>query len=151
MACEHVETPLQRLEHGLHPWVAFCIMPIFALANAGVELGAEFVEALTQPVTLGVMIGLVAGKQIGITMFSWLAVRSGMASLPAGVSWRHIYGAAVLGGIGFTMSLFIASLAFDDAGTLAMAKAGILLASLIAGVAGLWLLRRVAPVGKASP
>jgi NhaA family Na+:H+ antiporter len=142
-ACENVETPLQRLEHGLHPWVAFAIMPVFALANAGVELGAGFVDALTQPVTLGVMLGLVAGKQIGITLFSWLAVRSGLASLPSGVSWRHIYGAAVLGGIGFTMSLFIAGLAFSSAETLAMAKAGILLASLVAGVAGFWLLRRV--------
>ena len=148
-ACENVETPLQRLEHGLHPWVAFCIMPLFALANAGVELGAGFVAALTQPVTLGVMIGLVAGKQIGITLFSWLAVRSGLASLPAGVTWRHIYGAAVLGGIGFTMSLFIAGLAFSSAETLAMAKAGILLASLVAGGAGYWLLRRVGAAEKA--
>jgi NhaA family Na+:H+ antiporter len=148
-ACENVETPLRRLEHGLHPWVAFCIMPLFALANAGVELGAGFVAALTQPVTLGVMIGLVAGKQIGITLFSWLAVRSGLASLPAGVTWRHIYGAAVLGGIGFTMSLFIAGLAFSSAETLAMAKAGILLASLVAGGAGFWLLRRVGAAEKA--
>jgi NhaA family Na+:H+ antiporter len=129
--------------------VAFCIMPLFALANAGVELGAGFVAALTQPVTLGVMIGLVAGKQIGITLFSWLAVRSGLASLPAGVTWRHIYGAAVLGGIGFTMSLFIAGLAFSSAETLAMAKAGILLASLVAGGAGFWLLRRVGAAEKA--
>jgi len=142
-ACENVETPLQRLEHNLHPWVAFFIMPVFALANAGVELGSGFIEALTAQVTLGVIVGLVAGKQIGITLFSWLAVRMGWASLPKGVSWRHIYGAAVLGGIGFTMSLFIAGLAFDDSGTLAMAKAGILVASMIAGVAGFWLLRRV--------
>jgi NhaA family Na+:H+ antiporter len=141
-ACENVETPLQRLEHGLHPWVAFFIMPVFALANAGVELGAGFVEALTAQVTLGVIVGLVAGKQIGITLFSWLAVRAGWASLPKGVSWQHIYGAAVLGGIGFTMSLFIAGLAFDDSETLAMAKAGILLASLLAGVSGYWFLRR---------
>jgi NhaA family Na+:H+ antiporter len=140
-ACENVETPLQRLEHGLHPWVAFFIMPVFALANAGVELGAGFIEAVTAPVTLGVVVGLVAGKQIGITLFSWLAVRAGLASLPTGVSWRRIYGAAVLGGIGFTMSLFIAGLAFDDSETLAMAKTGILLASLMAGVSGFWLLR----------
>jgi NhaA family Na+:H+ antiporter len=141
-ACENVETPLQRLEHGLHPWVAFFIMPVFALANAGVELGAGFVEALTAQVTLGVIVGLVAGKQIGITLFSWLAVRAGWASLPKGVSWQHIYGAAILGGIGFTMSLFIAGLAFDDRETLEMAKAGILLASLLAGVSGYWFLRR---------
>jgi NhaA family Na+:H+ antiporter len=142
-ACENVASPLQRLEHALHPWVAFLIMPLFALANAGVELGAGFVEALLQPVTLGISIGLVAGKQIGITTFSWLAVRSGLASLPSGVSWGHIYGAAVLGGIGFTMSLFIAGLAFANAETLATAKAGILLASLIAGAAGFGFLRRV--------
>jgi NhaA family Na+:H+ antiporter len=84
---------------------------------------------------------LVAGKQIGITLFTWLAVRAGWASLPKGVTWRHIYGAAVLGGIGFTMSLFVASLAFDNSETLAMAKAGILVASLVAGGLGFWLLR----------
>jgi NhaA family Na+:H+ antiporter len=141
-ACENVETPLHRMEDRLHPWVAFFIMPVFALANAGVELGAGFVEALTAQVTLGVIVGLVAGKQIGITLFSWLAVRAGWASLPKGVSWQHIYGAAILGGIGFTMSLFIAGLAFDDRETLEMAKAGILLASLLAGVSGYWFLRR---------
>jgi NhaA family Na+:H+ antiporter len=148
-ACENVETPLRRLEHGLHPWVAFGIMPVFALANAGVEFGSGFVEALTKPVTLGVMVGLVAGKPIGITLFTWLAVRSGLASLPRDVTWRHICGAAVLGGIGFTMSLFIAGLAFSSAETLAMAKAGILLASLVAGGAGFWLLRRVGAAEKA--
>jgi NhaA family Na+:H+ antiporter len=141
--CENVETPLQRLEHRLHPWVAFFIMPVFALANAGVELGAGFLEALAQPVALGVIVGLVVGKQVGISLFSWLAVRSGLASLPAGVSWRHVHGAATLGGIGFTMSLFIAGLAFGSAESLAMAKAGILVASLIAGLAGLWLLRGI--------
>jgi NhaA family Na+:H+ antiporter len=140
-ACENVETPLQRMEDRLHPWVAFFIMPVFALANAGVELGSGFVDALLAPVTLGVVVGLVAGKQIGITLFTWLAVRAGWASLPKGVTWRHIYGAAVLGGIGFTMSLFIASLAFDNSETLAMAKAGILVASLVAGGLGFWLLR----------
>ncbi len=140
-ACENVETPLQRLEEALHPWVAFFIMPLFALANAGVALGEGVTAALTQPVTLGVTVGLVLGKQIGITAFSWLAVRLGLASLPSGVSWRHIYGAAVLGGIGFTMSLFIAGLAFSDLETLETAKTGILLASLIAGLAGFWFLR----------
>jgi NhaA family Na+:H+ antiporter len=142
-ACENVETPLQRLEHRLHPFVAFFIMPVFALANAGVELGAGFAGDLAQPVSLGIVTGLVVGKQVGITLFSWLAVRTGLASLPAGVSWRHIHGAATLGGIGFTMSLFIASLAFASAESLAMAKAGILIASTIAGLAGWWLLRRV--------
>ena len=148
-ACENVETPLQRMEHRLHPWVAFFIMPLFALANAGVELGAGISATLTEPVTLGVAVGLVLGKQIGITAFSWLAVRSGVASLPGGVSWRHIYGAAILGGIGFTMSLFIAALAFSSAATLASAKAGILLASGIAGAAGLWFLRSVSSRAKA--
>ncbi|HEX2035187.1 MAG TPA: Na+/H+ antiporter NhaA [Chloroflexota bacterium] len=141
-ACEQVQTPLQRLEHSLHPWVAFGIMPVFALANAGVALGAQAGgEALTHHVTLGVLLGLVLGKQLGVTLFTWLAVRTGLAALPSGVTWRHIYGGGWLAGIGFTMSLFITGLAFDDPATAARAKVGILVASLIAGVGG-WLLLR---------
>jgi NhaA family Na+:H+ antiporter len=141
-ACEQVETPLQRLEHRLHPWVAFFIMPVFALANAGVPLGAGFVNSLAQPVTLGVVLGLVIGKQLGVTAFAWIAVRAGWAQLPAGVSWALIYGVSWLAGVGFTMSLFIASLAFQDEPTLVAARSGVLIASLIAGVTGYVLLRR---------
>jgi len=139
-ACERVQTPLQRLEGGLHPWVTFAIMPVFALANAGVSLGTGLV---TTRVSLGVMAGLVLGKQIGITGFAWLAVRTKLASMPRGTTWRQIYGASWLGGIGFTMSLFIASLAFSDPLLLSVAKVGILSASLLAGVTG-WIILRTA-------
>ena len=140
-ACQHVETPLQRMEHGLHYWIAFAIMPLFALANAGVNIGGELSTALAHPVTLGVVVGLVLGKQLGITLFAWLAVRSGLAIMPTNVTWRHIYGISWLGGIGFTMSLFIAILAFGGSPLLAIAKVGILIASLIAGAGG-WLILR---------
>ncbi len=137
-ACEAVETPLQRLEHALHPWVAYAIVPIFALANAGVPLEGSVGEAMTDRITLGVVAGLVVGKQVGITLFAWLATRNGLTALPAGIGWRHLYGASWLAGIGFTMSLFIAELGFDEASLLTSAKLGILAASLIAGVGG-WL------------
>jgi Na+:H+ antiporter, NhaA family len=144
-ACEQVQTPLQRLEHLLHPWVAFAIMPLFALANAGVTLTAtEVAAAASDRVTLGVFVGLVLGKQVGVTLFSWLAVRLRLAALPAGVTWRHVYGASWLTGIGFTMSLFVAGLAFGEGDALARAKAGILAASVVAGVVG-WLLLRRSP------
>lgn len=145
ISCEHVQTPLLRLEHALHPWVAFVIMPIFALANAGIPLGADFVASLATPVTLGVVFGLIVGKQMGVTLFTWLAVRSGLAALPPSMNWRSVYGLAWLAGIGFTMSMFIAGLAFGSADTLIEAKAGILTASLIAGVAGYLLLKRGLP------
>ena len=145
-ACEQVETPLQRLEHALHPWVAFLIMPVFALANAGVTLGDGLGAAVIHPVALGVTAGLVLGKQAGVLLATWLAVRSGLASLPSGVTWRHIYGAGWLAGIGFTMSLFVSDLAFDDEALLQTAKVGILAASVLSGAGG-WLLLRstVAP------
>jgi NhaA family Na+:H+ antiporter len=137
--------PLARLEHGLHGIVTFGIMPLFALANAGVDLRGGG-AAIASTIGLGVIIGLVLGKPIGITLASWLAVRSGIASLPAGVGWRTLAGTAVLGGIGFTMSLFIAALAFgDSAESLTSAKLGTLAASLIAGVAGWMVLRFGAP------
>ena len=141
-ACEKVQPPLHRMEHALHPWVTFFIMPVFALANAGVVLTGDIAATLSQPVALGIIAGLVLGKPVGIVLASWLAVRSGLASLPAGVSWSHIHGAGWLGGIGFTMSLFIAGLAFTDAGLLTMAKLGILTASLIAGIVGSLVLMR---------
>jgi len=136
-------TPLRRLEHNLHPWVVFAIVPLFALANAGVTLpGADsLVAAVGHPITLGVVLGLGVGKQVGIFGFSWLSVRAGLAALPEGVTWRQIYGASWLGGIGFTMSIFIASLAFPQTDLLDRAKIGILLASTIAGIVGWSVLR----------
>ncbi len=138
-ACEYVESPMQRLEHALYPWVTYVIMPVFGLANAGVVLSGDLGAAVTHPVSIGIILGLVVGKQVGITLFSWLAIRLSVASLPRGVSWRQVYGAAWLGGIGFTMSIFIANLAFGGTTLLPIAKMGILLASLAAGIAG-WLI-----------
>ena len=136
-----VQSPLQRIEHRLAPWVNFLVLPLFAVANAGIDLSAvSWRDALTAPVTLGVIGGLVVGKFAGISFFSWLAVIVGMARLPSGVAWRHILGAAWLAGIGFTMSLFIAQLAFDAEVLVEEAKLGILLASAISALIGLaWL------------
>ena len=144
-ACEKVQPPLHRMEHALHPWVTFLIMPVFALANAGVVLSGNLADTFSQPVTLGVILGLLLGKPLGITAASWLAVRSGFASLPSGVTWGHIHAAGWLGGIGFTMSLFVAGLAFADESLLTMSKLGIFTASLAAGVIGSVLLLRVRP------
>ena len=99
------ERPMLRIEHALQGWVAFLIVPLFALANAGVAFGDDPLRGMTEPITLGVLLGLVIGKQVGITLAAFAVVRLGLASLPRGVTWRHIYGAAWLGGIGFTMSL----------------------------------------------
>ena len=140
-AAYELEPPLHELEHALHPWVVFAIMPIFALANAGVPLGGGIAEALTTPVALGIVVGLVVGKQLGITLFAWLAVKGGVSELPRGIGWRHVYGAGWLAGIGFTMSLFITDLAFSDGSLVEAAKLGILAASLIAGVVGWAILR----------
>jgi len=133
---QEVEAPLQRLEHALHPWVAFLIMPLFALANAGVVLDAGLTTAAAHPVTLGIVLGLVVGKALGIVGFAWLATSIGIAELPAGTTWRQVTGVAMVAGIGFTMSLFIASLAFGDSPLLDNAKVGILGASLLAAVTG---------------
>jgi NhaA family Na+:H+ antiporter len=139
---EDVEPPLQEMEHALHPWVVFAIMPLFALANAGVVLGENFAATLLNPVSLGIVAGLLLGKQFGITLFAWLAVKSGISEVPRGVGWLHIYGAGWLAGIGFTMSLFISDLAFTNSPLLDVAKLGILTASLIAGVVGWSVIRR---------
>jgi Na+:H+ antiporter, NhaA family len=135
-ACEKVQPPLHRLEHSLHPWVTFVIMPLFALANAGVSFSGDLGKIVGQPITLGIVIGLLLGKPIGVTFASWLAVRLGLASLPENVSWKHIHGAGWLAGIGFTMSLFITGLAFIGDAQLRAAKVGILIASVCAGIIG---------------
>lgn len=135
--------PLDRLEHMLHPWVSYLIVPVFALANAGIPLsGGAIRDAASSDVTLGVMAGLVIGKPLGIVVMAWLALRLGWADLPENVGMQHILGAGLLAGIGFTVSLFIAGLAFNDAALVADAKLGILGASLLAGVCGfvfLWM------------
>jgi len=142
VAAEHAQTPLQRLEHVLLPWVSNFIMPVFALANAGVVLTGSLGTILIQPVTIGIMAGLIFGKQIGVFLASYIAVKLKWADLPSGMTWGRLYGLAWLAGIGFTMSLFITSLAFTETGILAMAKAGILFASLISGTMGAFILSR---------
>ena len=140
-AAYKLEPPLHELEHALHPWVVFGIMPVFALVNAGLPLGGDIGKALTSPVAFGIVVGLVLGKQLGITLFAWLAVKLGVSELPNGINWRHVYGAGWLAGIGFTMSLFITDLAFSDGTLVDAAKLGILVASLIAGAVGWTILR----------
>ena len=136
-SCEKVLTPLQRFEHGLHPWVAFFIIPVFALANAGVTLaGLDILQALFSPISLGIIIGLFLGKQFGIFIFSFVAVKLKLASLPEGINWKNLYGAGILAGIGFTMSLFIAGLAFDNPALLDLSKIGVLTGSLLSGILG---------------
>lgn len=138
-ACHKVQTPLQVMEHSLSPWIAFLVVPIFALANAGVELSGNLAHAFAQRETLGVLLGLVIGKPVGITLASFLAVRVGLGALPTGVAWRHVIGMSCLAGIGFTMSLFIAHLAFQGDGAaerLNDAKIGIIAASVVASALG---------------
>jgi NhaA family Na+:H+ antiporter len=140
--CEQVQAPLQKLEHELHGWVALLIMPVFALANAGVAFSSAQLGGENLAVTLGIVLGLTVGKPIGLLGATWLAVRSGISSLPAGVTWSAMVGVGLLAGIGFTMSLFIATLAFADPSVLATAKLAILIASLLAGAIGMVLLSR---------
>lgn len=149
-AIEHatrgVQSPLQIFEHGLNPWVSLVIMPLFALANAGVALGAEAASQLASPPALGIAAGLVLGKPLGIVGFSLVAVRLRIADLPEGLTRAGLLGLGCIGGIGFTMSLFVASLAFPDPGTLAVAKGAVLAASLLSGAAGAVILSRAAKV-----
>jgi NhaA family Na+:H+ antiporter len=135
------ETPLQKVEYLLHPWVAFVIMPIFALANAGIIIGSDFFTSIMNPVSMGVAIGLLAGKFAGVLMATWLMVKFG-AQLPAKAKWKQIIGVALLAGVGFTMSLFISGLAFTHPEMVDQAKYGILLASLLAGVLGVVVLKK---------
>lgn len=138
-ACHHAESPMQRLEHNLHPWVSFVIMPLFAVANAGIVLNNELITNAFDPISLGAFFGLALGKPVGITVFSWAAVRLKIARLPADLNWRLITGVSCIAGIGFTMSLFIADLAFSMSHQLDVAKVGIFTASIFAGASG-WIL-----------
>jgi len=150
LQCELVQSPLHRIEHRLQPWVSFFIMPLFALANAGVHFPEQLLPTATHPVALGVFLGLLIGKPLGITSASWLAARAGIAAQPSGVSWKQLMGAAWLCGIGFTMSLFVAGLAFGDGRLLDLSKIGTLAASLLAGFGGAMSLRRSCPRENAS-
>jgi len=132
---------LHRMERALHPWVSFFILPLFALANAGVALPPNPGDSLFHPVTLGVALGLALGKPLGVLGGCYLSVRLKLAALPTGARWKHLLGAGLLGGIGFTMALFIAHLAFGDSRLLVEAKLGVFAGSLIAGLAGWAALR----------
>jgi NhaA family Na+:H+ antiporter len=142
-----VQSPLLKMEHAMHSVVAFVIMPLFAFANAGVTLNADMLATISWPVVLGVLIGLIVGKVLGVTLASIASVRFGIASLPDQVGWSQMHGVSWLAGIGFTMSLFIANLAFGSGPLLNSAKLGILAASFLAGVTGWMLLRRRSPSG----
>ncbi|WP_224249579.1 Na+/H+ antiporter NhaA [Hyalangium gracile] len=143
---EDLESPLNRFVHLLHPYVAFGIMPLFALANSGVSLAGVGLAELKDPISLGAALGLFLGKQLGIFLFVLLAVRLGLASMPGGASRVKLYGVAVIAGIGFTVALFIAGLAFPEPSILDRAKLGILIGSLVSGVVGYLVLRFTSPV-----
>jgi NhaA family Na+:H+ antiporter len=138
-------SPLARTEHALLPWTSFVIIPLFALANAGIRLdGGSVAAATTSRVTLGIVLGLVVGKAVGISGAAALAVAGRVARLPAGVRPIHLLGASAVAGIGFTVSLFMTELAFDDGALIAEAKVGILAASVLAGALG-WIVLRLSP------
>ncbi|MBW8744556.1 MAG: Na+/H+ antiporter NhaA, partial [Sphingomonas sp.] len=134
-------SPLHRLEHGLHPWSAFLIVPLFGFANAGVSFAGMRLANLVDPLPLAIAVGLFLGKQVGVSASVWLAARCGLAAKPDGASWLQIYGVALLCGIGFTMSLFIGGLAFDNPLLIDQVKVGVLLGSLASAGLGYALLR----------
>ena len=139
------EAPLERLERLIHPWSSYVILPLFALANAGIEFShGSFSQAISSSVTIGVFAGLVIGKLVGITLFPFVASRLGIVELPRGISWLHVTGVALVGGIGFTVAIFVTGLAFDDHVIVDNAKMGILAASLVAGLVGYGVLRLAA-------
>jgi Na+:H+ antiporter, NhaA family len=135
-------SPLERLERALSPWVAYVVVPVFALANAGVSLSGDAVGGVvSDPVTAGVLLGLVVGKTVGVFGFTAIAVKAGVGRLPTGTTWRHMLGLATVAGVGFTVALFVSSLSFDTAATTDAAKVGILFGSAIAGIVGFTILR----------
>lgn len=137
------KSPARHLEHALHPWVAFGILPVFAFANAGVSFAGLGLRDLVAPVPLGIMLGLFVGKQLGIFTSVWLMIKLGLAQRPAGSSWMALYGVSMLCGIGFTMSLFVGSLAFEHGGFeyAAAVRLGVLSGSLLSAVCGYLVLR----------
>lgn len=137
---DKAHTPLQKIEHALHPVSAYFILPVFALSNAGVHIDGKVVDMLFHPISIGIMLGLILGKFIGISLFSRAIVKFKLATLPEGIRWNHIYGASLLAGIGFTMSMFISDLAFEEPEYIQIAKVGIMAASFISAIAGMiWL------------
>lgn len=137
---ENAHTPLQKLEHALHPVASFFILPLFALSNAGVHIEGSIIEMILHPISLGIIAGLVLGKFLGISLFSRLVVKLNISVLPKGVTWQQVYGVAFLAGIGFTMSMFISDLAFKNEEYKQIAKVGTMAASLISAIIGMiWL------------
>ena len=140
------EGPMERLENIVHPWVSFVVLPIFALANAGIVFTSDTLsEALASSVTLGVAAGLLIGKPLGVLGMTWLAARTGLGQLPSSVTWLHVLGVGLLAGIGFTVAIFVAGIAFDDHALSNQAKVGIFGASLLAGATGYLFLRFTGP------
>jgi len=142
-------SPVKKLEHTLHPLVTFFVLPIFAFANAGINFDGVGLEQLMHGVPVGIALGLFVGKQVGIFGLCWLSIKCGLVSLPKDMSWAALYGTSALCGIGFTMSLFIGSLAFQDAGQVPFdERIGIILGSLMSGVLGYFLLNKTLPPAK---
>lgn len=148
MVARNGERPLERMEHALHPWVAFFVIPVFGFANAGLPLAGLEPAALIEPLPFGIALGLLIGKQVGIFGFSWLAVKLRIASMPEEVTWRQIHGMSLLAAIGFTMSLFIGNLAFANPVLFDQVRLGVLSGSLVAAIAGYALLSAALPKHK---
>ena len=148
---DETNRPLARLEHALHPWVAFVILPIFAFANAGVPFAGMNLHSLIEPVTLGIILGLVVGKQLGIFATLWLSIKLGLSPMVKGVRWIHLYAVSVLCGIGFTMSLFIGGLAFEDIHHQASIRLGVLVGSIISATIGFLILYYAPPAQDPKP
>lgn len=138
-------SPLARVEHRLVLWSSYLVVPLFALANAGVRFEGPILDSLSSRVALGVALGLIFGKVIGISGMTWLAVRSGLGRLPPGAGWRHVVGVSATAGIGFTVALFITALAFSDQTLADQAKVGIFAGSIVAGLLGTAILRSMKP------
>lgn len=139
---QDAHTPLQKLEHALHPITAFIILPIFALANAGIQMEGDVLVLVFHPISIGIIIGLVLGKLIGISLFTYILIRFNWASLPEGTNFRHIIGAGLMAGIGFTMSIFISDLAFTEPEYIQIAKVGIFTASIVSAILGMIVISR---------
>ena len=140
---EHIDqSPLRKLEMGIHPWVAYLILPLFAFANSGLALSGDFITQLTQPIAVGIWLGLLLGKQLGVFSAAWLAIKLKLAHLPTNVTWAHMYGLSILCGVGFTMSLFIGMLAYAPAlEYLHAVRYGVLFGSVVSAVLGYLVLR----------
>lgn len=142
------QSPLHKLEHDLHPWIAYMVLPAFAFANAGVSFSGMSLSDITGVLPLGIALGLVIGKPLGVLGFSFLAVKSGLVKLPEGLNWAHVAGLSAIAGIGFTMSLFIGTLAFNSGALLNEVRIGVLLGSTVSALGGYFFLRAVLEQGK---